>query len=742
MQAITADQKNLQGHKQFSRTIKGFWERRTGPSATMAGLLVCGLCAFTSPAKSQKLVKPIQLHPSNPHYFLWRGKPTVLITSGEHYGAVLNTDFNYKKYLKTLQSHRFNLTRTFSGAYCEPSGAFKIKNNTLAPAKGKLICPWARSDIPGYTNGGNKFDLTKWDPVYFERLRDFVGQAGKCGVVVELVLFCPFYQEGMWKLSPMNAINNINGIGQVARDEVYTLKHPKLLAVQDAMVCRIVQELQDFDNVYYEICNEPYARTGQSDAWQRHIAETIVKAEAEFKAKHLIAQNISNKTKKILKPNPHVSIFNFHYAKPPTAVTENYHLNGVIADDETGFAGSEPTPYRIEAWDFVIAGGAVFDNLDYSFIVSHEDGTAKIDAPGSGGPVLRKQLEILKDFIRGFNFIAMKPDNSIIQATEPKNVSARALIDPGRAYAIYIHGGKQVKLSLALPQGAYDTQWMNTKTGKVVRKERFQHAGGNRTLQSPPYADDVALRILGKREGLGLLMFIGDFETRDLTGWKISGNAPKITAQPTRAGKHAMRTSLDRHKDKVAYRTEVSGPGSQVGKEYWYGFSIFLPTDYVPDNVWEIVAQWHGVPDFKIGEDWRNPVTALSTTDGKWGLVSRWDAKENTFQGGKRSYGGTHKYDLGPYRTGAWTDWVVHVKWSYGPDGFLDVWKNAEKVIEQKGPNAFNDKKGPYFKMGLYKGWKNPSRPSDAISQRVLYHDEFRMAGGGARYEHVAPGDN
>jgi len=39
--------------------------------------------------------QPIQLHPDNPHYFLWRGQPTVLITSGEHYGAVLNADFDY-----------------------------------------------------------------------------------------------------------------------------------------------------------------------------------------------------------------------------------------------------------------------------------------------------------------------------------------------------------------------------------------------------------------------------------------------------------------------------------------------------------------------------------------------------------------------------------------------------------------------------------------------------------------------
>jgi hypothetical protein len=464
---------------------------------TFICVLLLGLVSnitFINAAQAAKRFKPIQLHPDNPHYFLWRGKPTVLITSGEHYGALLNRAFDYKRYLKTLESYGFNLTRTFSGAYCEPIGAFKIQNNTLAPAKDKLICPWARSNIPGYTNGGNKFNLTKWDSAYFKRLRNFVKEAGRCGVVVELVLFCPFYKDDMWKLSPMNAVNNINDIGKMERTKVYTLNHPRLLAIQDTMVRRIVKELRDFDNVYYEICNEPYFG-GVTIEWQNHIAETIVKAEAKFKRKHLIAQNIANKSKKVINPNPHVSIFNFHYAKPPKAVTENYSLNKVIGDDETGFAGSESKPYRLEGWDFIIAGGAVYDNLDYSFTVNHEDGTADINAPGSGGLVLHKQLEILKNFINSFDFIKMKPDNSVIKGGIPDKATARALIQTGHAYAIYIKGGKEAKLIVELPKGNYRTEWVNTKSGKIDKTETFQHYNGNRTMLSPKYVDDIALRI-------------------------------------------------------------------------------------------------------------------------------------------------------------------------------------------------------------------------------------------------------
>lgn len=43
-----------------------------------------------------------QLHPDNPRYFLFRGRPTVVVTSGEHYGAVLNLDFDFRRYLDTL----------------------------------------------------------------------------------------------------------------------------------------------------------------------------------------------------------------------------------------------------------------------------------------------------------------------------------------------------------------------------------------------------------------------------------------------------------------------------------------------------------------------------------------------------------------------------------------------------------------------------------------------------------------
>ena len=442
--------------------------------------------------------KPITLNPQNPHYFLYKGKPTILITSGEHYGAVLNLDFDYITYLDELKSNGLNLTRTFSGAYAEPMGAFNIAKNTLAPAEGKFICPWQRSDEPGYTNGGNKFDLTKWDENYFIRLKSFISAAQQRGVIVEFSLFCPFYEEAQWKLSPMNVINNINNVGNVDRNNVYTLdKNGGLLSIQDVMVRKIVNELKDFDNVIYEICNEPYFG-GVTKDWQRHIADVITSTEKDFSSKHLITQNIANNFEKIIDPNPEVSVFNFHYASPPVTVAMNYDLNKVIGDNETGFRGTSDSTYRREGWEFILAGGGLYNNLDYSFTADNEKGDFVYPStqPGGGSAALRKQLSYLKNFISQFDFVQMQPDSTSASDVSSQKARVHVLSEKGKQYAVYIFGGEQTNLSLTLPAGTYQTEWTNTLTEKIEKQETLQSNGEKITITSPNYKEDIALRIV------------------------------------------------------------------------------------------------------------------------------------------------------------------------------------------------------------------------------------------------------
>jgi len=71
---------------------------------------------------------------------------------------------------------------------------------------------------------------------------------------------------------------------------------------------------------------------------------TIVEAESSLPKKHLIAQGFSNSNAAIADLNPHISVLNFH-GTAPDAVRLNYHLNKVIALDETGGSAEKTDGY-------------------------------------------------------------------------------------------------------------------------------------------------------------------------------------------------------------------------------------------------------------------------------------------------------------------------------------------------------------------------------------------------------------
>jgi hypothetical protein len=457
---------------------------------------------------------PLSLHPDNPHYFQFRGKPEILIGSTEHYGAVMNLGFDYIRYLDEISDKGLNLTRTFSGIYVEPQGAFGIKKNTLAPGPEKFICPWIRSNQPGYQGGGNKFDLTKWDDAYFERLRDFISEAGKRNIIVELDLFSNFYDTIQWKLSPLYYSNNINNLVPITdHKEVLSLRHPELLKIQEEMVRKILTECNGFDNLYYEVCNEPYFGDLQAlYSWEEHMTGIVAEAEDLLTNRHLISQNIRNGSLKVENPHPAVSIFNFHYAKPPVTVEMNYGLNRPIGDNETGFNGIEDVKYRTEGWDFLTAGGSLYNNLDYSFTSENEDGSFIVlpGQPGGGGATLRNQLKILKNVFRELDFIRMKPSNHILKSSPDGNATIRILAEEGNQYLLYINNSystktgqpelvnnknNSIQITIELPPGNYNCEWIDPLNGRRSQFSLREHDGGLYSLSTPAIGEDLALKI-------------------------------------------------------------------------------------------------------------------------------------------------------------------------------------------------------------------------------------------------------
>lgn len=486
--------------------------RRHDSFFTAVLLAACAACGPTVIEPHEVVPErfALRLHPDNPHYFEYEGKPTVLVTSGEHYGALMNLDFDYVKYFDELQSKGLNHTRVFSATYREVPGDFGITGNTLAPAPNRFIAPWPRSDRPGARDGLNKFDLTKWNQNYFDRLKNLLAEAESRGIIVELVLFCPYYNDSMWEVSPLNFANNINGVGDVPREQALTLASEGLVEAQRAVAQKTVLELREVRNVYFEICNEPYALNLAANDWQREMTAAVAEADALSKARHLISQNYANGSAVIANPGPHISLYNFHYSRPPESVGMNYALELPIGNNETGFDGSADSTYRIQGWDFLLAGGALYNNLDYSFSVGHESGDLDFQgtSPGGGSAALRSQLGHLLRFFQGLPFIEMAPDAGAL-TSPPRDASVRVLSAPGKTYAAYLHRGRidpnakpryvvdsesrPSSLGLDLPAGRYTLTWTDPKTGAPAGESQLEHPGGAAQLNSPTYSEDIAL---------------------------------------------------------------------------------------------------------------------------------------------------------------------------------------------------------------------------------------------------------
>ncbi len=479
------------------------------------------LFALGLPLSSTVSGQPIRQCPENPRYFEWRGQPVALISSAEHYGAVLNRRFDYVRYLKTLQRDGMNYTRIFAGTYVEPSGAFSIQRNTLAPEAKDFLAPWerAQSEAPGQF--GLKFDLDHFSSAYLKRLKSFLGEAGRRGIVVEITLFSSIYGQAQWAVNPLNPDNNIQAIPVPDWRLLHTSEAPgPILALQEKLVRWLARELRDCDNCFFEIQNEPWSdnhtiaetlnplldsgkvypnvvevATAKSVAWQRLMAAAITDEERSFEFHHLIAQNVANFRLAVGEADvaPETAILNFHYAHPE-AVLWNPNASQVLGYDESGFSGREDFPYCVGAWRFIFAGGGLFNSLDYSFSVGHEGGDdLENRTAGGGGPTLRAQLKILSDFLHGFDLTALRPTPEIV--TRSPGVVPLALGEPGKRYGVHLLGRGPTKLTMKLPSGRYQIEWVNPVDGSVAGAETITSGEGDVAISSPDFAAEMAVRI-------------------------------------------------------------------------------------------------------------------------------------------------------------------------------------------------------------------------------------------------------
>jgi len=178
---------------------------------------------------------------------------------------------------------------------------------------------------------------------------------------------------------------------------------------------------------------------------------------------------------------------------------------------------------------------------------------------------------------------------------------------------------------------------------------------------------------------------------------------------------------------KKSKRVEVKLGTVGLGTTYRYRFDAYLPEDYEVEASSENLAQWHGMPDFALLETWRSPPLKIMTRNGKWILSQKVsDRKVNKSMLGEGKAHHEHtEYDLGPAENGVWVTWEFLIHWSYRDDGRLHVLRDGKEVLRYRGATSYNDWKGPYFKIGMYKpDWTvHPER--SRLTMRDVYYDNI-----------------
>jgi hypothetical protein len=305
---------------------------------------------------SNAFAGPLRVSSSNPRYFTDDSGQVIYLTGSHTWANFQDVGysnpppvFDYTAYLNFLQANNHNFFRLWT--WEQSSGASWVSDGIWFDP-----LPYRRTGTGVALDGQPKYDLAVLNQAYFDRMRERIIQAGDRGIYVSIMLFNG-YSVGRkdaedtgnpWPGHPFNAKNNVNGIngdpnGDGYGYETQTLALPKVTALQEAYVRKVIDTVNDLDNVLYEICNECGS---DSTAWQYHMIDFIHNYEKTKPRQHPVGMTVEypngsndelfNSPADWISPNDVGS----YKDNPPAAdgrkviVTDTDHLWGVGGDRE------------------------------------------------------------------------------------------------------------------------------------------------------------------------------------------------------------------------------------------------------------------------------------------------------------------------------------------------------------------------------------------------------------------------
>lgn len=258
-------------------------------------LAVFSSLASLAPTATAAASGPLRKCPANPRYFCDAAGKAVLLAGSHTWnnfqdieGPRSRRHFDYDEYLDFLRRNNHNFFRLW--VWEQGWEAAGVKNEVrFSPL------PYRRNGPGIALDGVAKFDLDAVNDEFFLRLRARVAKARDRGVYVSIMLFNGWSVDGKqqeggnpWRGHPFNRGNNKNGIDGDASGtgfglETHTLRYHEVTRLQEAYVRRVIDTLNDLDNVLWEISNES---PPGSEEWHYHFISFIKEYESRKPHQH------------------------------------------------------------------------------------------------------------------------------------------------------------------------------------------------------------------------------------------------------------------------------------------------------------------------------------------------------------------------------------------------------------------------------------------------------------------------
>ena len=219
----------------------------------------------------------------------------IVFLSGMHTWQVSGADSSPDDPPSTLDFDEFLTALTSRGLTFTKMWAMEQPKNWPNLTQYFAPLPWARTG-PGNANDGKpKFDLDTWDQAYFNRMREWTVRLGNAGIYVCVQLFQGWhytdkgYANDPYEFHPFNGPNNINSVDGDTNNDNSGLESldtgSSVYSRQQAYVRKVIDTLNDLDNVIFEVANE-VDYTSTTLTWARAIATYIKSYESGLAQQH------------------------------------------------------------------------------------------------------------------------------------------------------------------------------------------------------------------------------------------------------------------------------------------------------------------------------------------------------------------------------------------------------------------------------------------------------------------------